>query len=216
MEDHLDPEEIRHAKITAMGEELGVLHFELGCELGYLHSVWNEYQELYVNSSAAVQVLNLAAPRHFFYAQKMFYDGILLHLCRLTDPVTIGENNNTTVQRIPALIHDKEFQKKIKALVDQAVLSTEFAREQRQRPNAHQYYFFALNEQARPLTMAGIAGIVDAMIALVHCLNEVEYLFQGSTTTYDVPDAPGDARSLLHILEKGLQRRDLLKEEHGL
>lgn len=210
------PDEILSEKIAAMGRDLGTLHFELWTDLSDLHVAWQEYSELYVKSEQNVILLNQTAPKFFYYAQRMFEHGILLYLCRLTDPIQTGTKQNHTIRRIPDLVESGEFRDRIQQCVDNAIEATGFARDHRNRRIAHKDILLARNQHPRPLEPSTLGKIRSAIGAIVECMNVVQSRYEKSHTHYGPVGASRGARMLLHYLERGVKHRDQERRDWNL
>jgi hypothetical protein len=91
-----------------------------------------------VTSQERVDLLNAAAPAFFHELQRMIWEDVLLHLCRITDPIKTMGHDNLTIMRLPNAIPDLALRAVVKPLVDDAGQKTQFARDWRNRRLAHQ------------------------------------------------------------------------------
>ena len=95
----LTGDEVLNEAITAMGSPLGDVYHALGDEVAWLHLKWNDFRELFADSDL-VDVLNSAAPTFFHDLQRLSWEDLLMHLCRVTDrTMTFGKENLTAVAR---------------------------------------------------------------------------------------------------------------------
>src|SRR5512144_2855527 len=101
-----DSNAIRARKLTAMGPELGQLHYELWNELAWIHAKWKQYHRLYGTSDDTVALLNKTAPSFFYLLGSILLDDVLLHIARLTDPPDLGGHTNLTLQCLPPAVHE--------------------------------------------------------------------------------------------------------------
>jgi AbiU2 len=108
MSDHQSSEDVRAGYAAAMGEELGAIHHALWHQVAILHIRWNNYRGLFASSPHTIELLNAAAPAFFFETERMMWEDILLHLCRLTDRPQVGpqKKDTLTLKRVPPLIVD--------------------------------------------------------------------------------------------------------------
>ena len=125
--------EVRAQYVAAMAEPLGALFYELGHELTWLHLKWHDYRLLYANTQETINLLNAAAPDFFYNLQRMMWEDVLLHLCRITDPPKVSGKKTLTVRRISIHIPDKTFSKTVEAQAKDACEKTQFARDLRNR-----------------------------------------------------------------------------------
>jgi len=105
MGDHQPSDDVRAGYITAMGEALGAVYHALWHQVALLHLRWNSYRGLFASSVETIDLLNAAAPAFFFDTERMMWENVLLHLCRLTDPTQVGrqKKETLTLKRLPSL-----------------------------------------------------------------------------------------------------------------
>ena len=133
MGENLSAEEVQAKYVAAMPAPLGELHYELYEEIAWLHLKWNDFRGLYASAPETVELLNAAAPDFFRNLQRMMWEDVLLHLCRLTDPPKSVGKDTLTVRRLPDDIPDRALRDQVKALADDAKQKTQFVRDWRNR-----------------------------------------------------------------------------------
>jgi len=104
-----------------------------------LHFDWHEYSELFGSKPERIVLLNEVAPHVFRLIQDRLWETTLLHLARLTDPPKSpgDDKTNLSIKGLPDLITDGKLKEQVSKLVDEAVKSTEFARDWRNRLIGH-------------------------------------------------------------------------------
>ncbi len=141
MAETLTAQEVRAKCVEAMPKQLGELYYELRNQLVLLHLKWNDYRSLYADGLETINLLNEAAPGFFYNLQRMMWEDVLLHLCRITDREQISGKETLTIQRLKREISDDEFgelRKKVEAQVKKACQKiNSFARPLRNRRLAH-------------------------------------------------------------------------------
>jgi AbiU2 len=201
---HYTEQEMKQRYCDAMGAELGEVFHHLMQETAFLHLKWNEYERLFGASAEQIDLLNRAAPGFFWLVQDSWWDGLLLHISRLTD----GRNDVLTVQRRPKLVKTaicNDVESRLAVLLK----AVAFARDVRNRYIAHRNIDVALSRAARPLAAASRQSLRDAIRALDDLLHFVEHHFLGTEPTiYDHLDSPGGSTSLLDMVQRGLRDRD--------
>ena len=155
-------EETRAEYLAAMGLDLGPVFHALWNECAWLHLKWREYRELFGGSSERVDLLNSAAGLSFRIIQDSLWEDILLHLCRLTDPPSIGKKENLTVLRLPGMV-DAAIRAEVEGAVESLEQRTAFARDWRNRHIAHSDLMLALDESLTPLAPASRAKVAEAL-----------------------------------------------------
>lgn len=120
MRNDLSTDEARERDVSVMGKPLGELHFAFRHEVVWLHVKWSEYRALFASDKETLDLLNHAAPAFFHNLQRLMWEDVLLHLCRLTDPPKSAGKDNLTLMRIPLLISDPDLKKDVEGLANTA------------------------------------------------------------------------------------------------
>ena len=94
MGETLSPEQVRDRSVAAMPTPLGEIHYALHNEVAWLHLKWKDFRALFGRDQETIDLLNAAAPAFFHALQRMMWEDVLLHLCRLTDPPQSGRRDN--------------------------------------------------------------------------------------------------------------------------
>lgn len=201
MSSHHTAEEVEQQYLDAMGPALGRLFHALWNEVARVHANWQEYRTLFGTSEDNIDVLNETAPYFFRVVQDALFEGTLLHLCRVTDPATTGKYNNLTLAQLPALIEDGELRSTVAGAIDNAVASTAFARDWRNRHIAHRDLALATGDQAAPLKEGSRKLVEDALRAIREAMNRIDLHFRGSEVAYEhfMTDADGADAVLFHL-----------------
>jgi hypothetical protein len=203
-------EESKQANIAKMGDALGEIYSALWQECAVLHFDWNEYNELFGAKPERIVLLNAVAPRFFRLIQDRLWETTLLHLARLTDPAkSMGNDDkkNLTIKALPELVADAKLKEETIKLVDEAVKSTEFARDWRNRLIGHRDLKLALQQPTTPLADASRADVKNALKAMAAVLNGLAKHYFDSYTAFDFGGPLGGAISLLHVLGIGERAR---------
>jgi AbiU2 len=85
--------------IARMGEGLGGVYDALWQEVAWIHSKWAEYVTLFGASPARIELMNQSAPSFFRTVQDSLWEGVLLHIARLTDPPKSKGKSNLSLRR---------------------------------------------------------------------------------------------------------------------
>ena len=204
------PEEVEQAYVNSMGPELGLLFHELSNECSLLHWKWGEYVILFVSKPERIDLLNEAAGPFFRLVQDNLWEGILLHIARLTDPEKSAGKKNLTLHRLPI-----PGVPNAKARIDECSENAKFARDWRNRHIAHRDLGIALGEKAEPLPPASQQAVQKCLDSIAKVLNEVEFHYCHSTFQYELTSPLPNAESLLYVLRDGIEaeraRRERLK-----
>lgn len=211
-----DREEVKRKHLERFGPDLGLVYHRLWNECAQIHMHWHQFEELFGENEARVEIMNASAPHFFSIVQDILWNDVLLHLCRLTDPPEMGGKKNLSVQAVPDRISDAKLRSEVEALVEDAVETCEFARDWRHRHIAHRDLPLALNDEtADPLEPASRNNVNEALEALRAVLTVVARGF-GGDAQFGEPVIGRGALSMLHTLRYGLEwkrkRREALQE----
>jgi len=203
-----DPEEEwrRH-----LGDEVGREVNALEAELVVLNDKWREYVTLFGVSQGRVDLLNEAGGRFFGMVDSVFFEDILLHLCRLTDLQVVKEYELLTIRRLPSFFEDKPFHASLKKAVNRATRATAFATDWRHKRLAHHSRARALDPQAHPLKPASrerVQKALDAIAAVFHVLHDH---YWGGRLDFNVVGGVGDAQDVVNYL--GMGRRAIRERD---
>jgi len=195
--------EAKQQAIDAMGEPLGVQYAELWQELAQLNITWSEFIELYGTKPSRIELMNRSAGHFFRMVQDSLWEGLMLHIARLTDrPVVLGRTN-LTLHNLPALIPDATLKRKIEALCLEATDKTKFARDWRNRHIAHRDLDLALGTTAKPLPPVEIKQVNDALECFTEMLNGVAGPYLDSETSFKHSVRLHGAIELLYLMDAG-------------
>ena len=200
-------EESKQNYKSAMGDTLGALFHSLWQEVAWVHIRWHEYVALYGDKPSRVALLNNTAPGFFRLVQDTLWEATLLHIARLTDPPCSAGKKNLTVQRLQdeVRVRDAHVAQQVKTLSEKAKVAAGFCRDWRNRRIAHTDLSLALDEHPVPLEAADRDKVNTALSAIVEVLNAVSLHYMNSSSFFDIPRYPGDAISLLYVIDDGLR-----------
>lgn len=214
MGETLTAEQVRDESVAAMPAPLGELHYALYNEVAWLHLKWKDFRALFARSPETIELLNAAAPAFFHELQRMTWEDVLLHLCRLTDPPQSVGHDNLTVRRLPDSIPDANLQNQVRPLVDAANQKTQFARDWRNRRLAHKELPPTAGQTAQALASASRQHVEDALAAIRRTMNCIEQHYLDSPVSYEHSiEALGGVESLLVHLQKGVDAGRIEREK---
>ncbi|MDP3939274.1 MAG: hypothetical protein Q8R92_14215 [Deltaproteobacteria bacterium] len=209
-------EEVRAAKIAAMGLELGELHFLLWHDVAWLHLKWQEFRELFATSESRIALMNKTAPEFFSNLERVLWQDVLLHLSRLSDPPGTGGQRNVSVRGLTPLVVGG-LRGELNRGLDDFEDKTRFARDWRHRLYAHRDLEHAATPSARPLEPASRAKVEEALASLRWLMNLIEGHYQKGEVAYADATRAGDgAYMLLWYLDSGLEADEKRRGGHGL
>jgi AbiU2 len=202
---HLSPDEVRAQSIAAMPPQLGEIHHKLHDEVALLHLGWKDFRALFATSPNTVDLLNATAPTFFYNLQRMMWEDILLHLCRITDPPKSAGKDTLTIRRMPALIPELAVRNQLQLLTDVASGKAKFARDWRNRRLAHKE--LPPLDGTTPLSLAPASrqDVETALAAVRETLNFVESHYLNRPVRYEhAIEGTGGVEALVAHLRKSL------------
>lgn len=209
-------DESRLRNIGAMGENVGAIYSQLWQELAWLYRIWAEYVALFGMKESRVTLLNDAAPAFTRIVQDSLWEGVILHIARLTDPPKSMGKPNLSIRTLEDAVMDPVLRAKISAAIIQVQLASEFCRDWRNRHLAHRDLDLALKRGAEPLEPASRVKVNQALSGLSDVLNVLTRHYFDSTTIFDfdvrVGGGPGGAMSLLYFIDMGMEMERTRKE----
>tara|TARA_R110002096_G_scaffold54517_15_gene140621 strand:+ start:6318 stop:6959 length:642 start_codon:yes stop_codon:yes gene_type:complete len=203
------PEEIREECIAQMGENLGELYDDLRNQLTWIHLKWNDYESLFADTPEVINLLNKVAPAFFHNTQRMMIEDVVLHICRITDNVTVAGNETLTVKRFSRNITDRKLKNEVDTLVENAIEKCKFARVRRNRRLAHREMPLVGGRRTEPLPETTRQKIREALTALDSVLNRISQHYLNSTTAFSVSmGSVGGVDALLSTLWEWNERSE--------
>ena len=158
---------------------------KLGTEFGSVfHGLWNEWAwalmrrdefRVLFTEAKDVALLNALTGGAFTWdIQTIFWDDLLLRVCRLTDPPKTGSKRNLSVRQLPLFCesHGSTLIQKVQNLTDVAVERADFARQWRNRRISHSDYERVVHK-ANPLPPASLKKLTIALDAVHAVLNAI-------------------------------------------
>jgi len=102
----------KNALLEKMGKRLGPIFVALEEEFQWLCTKWDQYVELFGAQPKRVQISRIgllykAAPLIYEIVEEAWWNDILLHIARLTDPSQIRGNDNLTIRCLYDLIAEE-------------------------------------------------------------------------------------------------------------
>jgi len=199
-------EEVEAEHIAKLGPDLGPVYHALWNECAWLNVKWQQYQVLFGTSPEHIELLNHVAPVFFRVVQDTLWEGILLAMCALTDPLRSVGKANLTVYRLSELTKesDPNFREELTEDIKAAREATEFARDWRNRHIAHHDLALAVDAGAKPLEPASRKRVSAAINAVCNVLRKISLQYLESDIVFGAFREPGGAQALLCVLRDGL------------
>jgi len=208
MDDTRTAEEVRAQCVAAMPAPLGKLYDDLRNQLAWIHLKWNDFRALYADSLDTIDLLNEAAPDFFHNLQRLMWEDVLLHLCRITDRSRIAGKETLTVRRLEAAITETSLHQTVSSLAKDANQKAKFARDWRNRRLAHRELPTVTGQSSKPLAHASRQNVEEALSALRATMNAVSQHYLDSTTAYGHSiETLGGVAALLSRVRLGVEAR---------
>jgi len=195
--------EAKEQYIKAMGDKLGAQYAELWQEIAQLNITWSEFIELFGTKKRRIDLMNRSAGHFFRMVQDSLWEGLMMHIARLTDRSVVLGRTNLTLLNLPELIPDAALNSKIEALCLEAKDKTKFAREWRNRHIAHRDLGLALGTTATPLPAVEIKQVNDALDCFTQILNSIAGPYLDTTTSFKHSVRLHGAIELLYLIDAG-------------
>jgi AbiU2 len=193
-------DDIKANYIKLMGPSLGADFHELMQDAARLHLKWNEFLPLYAGPKSRVDEMNKAAPGFFFLAQNAWWNDIILHIFRMTDP-------DRKVLSILKLKVPPDLATGFQTKLTMLKAATRFAHKLRHEYIAHRNREVAL--EVRPVPPSSVADVNRATAAIDDALHFIDHHFsKRAPTMYEHLDILGGSESLIWIVRRGLVARD--------
>jgi hypothetical protein len=190
----------KEKNIESMGRELGEAFYEIWQETARLHSKWTEYKDLYDHNEEQIDLLNNTASSFFRIVQDMFWESVMLQLCRLTDPAKSAGKRNLSIQSLSTLV-DNSIKTELDCVIQSAVESTSFCRDWRNRRIAHRDLDLSTGKECVPLETVNTKKVDAAITEIVLTVNYVHKYYEDTTTLFRVGSLLGGAKCLIYKLE---------------
>ena len=142
---------VREQYQQLLGRQFGGVFYELHAAWVLALARYDEFNRLF-GSPRHVEHLNAIGGGFFGDVQYIFWDDLILRLCRLTDRVG-KRKKRLTVQIVPRLC-GASLKAEIQECVERAVEATSFARDHRNRRIAHEDYDLVLGQDPKRLRTA--------------------------------------------------------------
>jgi hypothetical protein len=202
-------EEIEQRNITVMGDVLGKQYSVLFNEVTALHFYWQEFIQSFGTNDERINRLNRSAPGFFAMLQNQQFETNMMHIARLTDPVSSAGRKNLTLLNLPSLVLDAGLNSKLTLLVEDAKNKSEFARSWRNRRFAHNDLLLAIQDgKATPLPRATKDEVNAALAAFAEVLNAIEHHYYSSVCDFNEIMAQDGVTELLFTLGFGVKAKD--------
>lgn len=195
-------EEIKKEHLEVFGPELGPIYHAIHHEILWLHAKWAEYRKLFAHSQDRVNLLNDSAAHFFGVVQVVLWNDILLHICRLTDPLGTGKRENLSLDRLREAVpsNRKELRGDLKGLVKLAEDCSQFARELRNKYLAHLDFPMAIDATVTPLPHASQQDVEDALTSFRDVMNSLRAAYEQGEVAFERILTKSGGDSLIHHL----------------
>ena len=179
-----------------LGEEFGTAFHGLWSEWVWGRMRLNEFRVLF-NRAENVDLLNAFGGNFTWDIQRIFWDDLLLRICRLTDPPRSGGKENLSVTLLPEFCGDDDetLSEEVRRGAQTAVQKAEFARAWRNRRISHTDWASAKRE-GKPLPEASLQKVASTLDAVHTVLNTISRRIMNAEIANIPPPNPRAAEFL--------------------
>jgi hypothetical protein len=175
-------------------------------EVAWLHAKWSIYSQLFCQGDERLEFLDSMAPGFFVVVRDSLQNDLIVGLCRLTDPSTIGKKENLTLSRLAEslgadnnslpLIQQFGFQ------LDYLNQTCSPLREWRNRRLGHSDLPTALGSGPSPLPEVTWSAIDEALEEVRALMNLLEKHYLSSEFFYESFTDLGEGEDLVFYLKE--------------
>jgi hypothetical protein len=196
-------EEVLEKYCRHLGKKFGDVYFLARNEWIDIRVTWNQYENLFGHGPERVDLMNKAGVLFFFMVQRHFFEAVLLAVCRLSDQIKTGRKANLTVLLFREFMDTDERRIKLDSLLEKVEVTTEFARDWRNRRISHNDLDLK-NGTAAPLEEANRKLVSNAIKALHEVLNYINLEFINTELIDDVITGFNNEMAMLDRLYLGV------------
>ena len=210
-------EDIKAEFIEGMGPDLGAIYYILYNDVVWSHIKWKQYKTLFGVSEARIALLNESASSFFYVVERVFWENILLNLCRLTDSETTRRSRNQTHANLSLgymanSITEESLKDALNEIINRAVEATCFARVWRNKWLAHRDLDHSLKRAVDPLPPVSRLDIENALLSIREVMNFIHKHYLSKEVGFEYAVASGDADTLVYFLRVAQQEIELKKD----
>ena len=195
---------------ASLGDNFGEVYFHARNEWCHLWVTWKQYKGLFGAGPERVDLMNRAGAGFFHYVQLHYFDAAILAICRLSDPVSTAGRQNLTVLLFENFVDTPEQQGRLRELLDDIGIASQFARDWRNRRIGHSDYALRTGA-AEPLEHATLDSMDNAVDALHQVLAYISSEYLGTHFVGEVIDDHNNEMVMLRRLYLGeeMHQREL-------
>lgn len=211
-----DSDDILKGYVARLGNKFGAEVTHALWQWCDLWMTWKTFRNLFCDSPERFNLLNECGGAFFARVDRVFFDSVLLSLCRLTDhPKSLGKRN-LTLMGLVGYMDTAARRSRMSDLLDQARASTTFARQWRDRKISHNDYDTLLSVTT-PLDPISLALINAAIKATHEVLAYIHSEFLDTTLAGDIIDPLNNELVMLDRLYLGdiAHRNEMAGTEAG-
>lgn len=215
----LNAEETLENYCREYGDELGNALYHLLNDWTELWITWRQFKNLFASNKERVDLLNQAAGSFFARVDSHFLNACISSMCRLTDPVKTGRNENLTINLLPSLIESKELQEEVALLCKDAFEKSESMRDHRNRRISHNDLAISLRERSdlQSINLEKMDAAIEAIFVPLNLISIKEVNREISNDViYPAPDEMSLLLRLFDAFEDETLRRERSKRNFKL
>jgi hypothetical protein len=187
----------------------------LSPDLAWLHVRWQLYQQLFCKGERRIALLNETAGFFFYVTQQILLSDVILGVCRLSDPPSMGKRHNLVLKSLVKLVESASHPKlaiELQVILQEFKEAVQPLKTHRNRRIAHRDSDAALRASSKPLPNISLHQIERPLEIGQRFLKAIERTFKDAETHYSDVILHDDANALVATLVQGIDYEAALGE----
>jgi hypothetical protein len=191
-------------------------------DLTWIHGRWMMYRQLYGTNEARIQLLNESAPTFLGDLQVLWFEYVVLEICKITDPPSSRVQGSSVQNLVITQLRHRlvrsqhlDLAERLEELEREVVDSCGPLREVRNRRIAHSDLNTVLGLSETPIPGISRQSVEDALRSIREYVNAFRVYFLYSPMRFEDLAMIDDATSLIHNLKRASAYSDLESEDHA-
>ena len=160
----------------------------IASEITELHYRWVVFRNVYAVDQNHIEILNELDGSFFGTVQGLYWDAIILHIIKLTDPMKTGSNLNLTLERVWNEYKDEisdASNHELKEIMSNISKAKKHLKTHRSKRLAHLDYKYGTDKEAFELGGISRADIKQILSLIRDFMNKIQGEIENTTTMYE-------------------------------
>ena len=211
-------DELKNEYTAELGNDFGEAYYLCRAEFNDTVLIWQQYENLFGHNEKKVDFLNEASGWFFYNVERLFFQAVLLGLCRLIDPkVSAGRTKkpNLTIQMFDDLMRTEAQKKEFTSLTKRVFESLQFARERRHGIFAHNDLALKLEEAklSEDATRKKVNDAIDAFHAVFEFIS-LKFMNKNAPVSTVIPPLNDETGLIQRLYYGSLKEKEIRSEEN--